>query len=171
MGVQWTILKKRKREVLQRIYFEVGAALFDCQSFEYGIAYFLYLLARLGTEGLDAINAVAILENEEKKTAGQLITLLKRHVKVSGGLEETLTKALKARNKLIHRYFIENVERMAEPNEHEKIVQEINSLRSKIQKSHKKLEPFVKALSEMLDDISFDDKVIKIKEKFMSKWE
>jgi len=48
--------EKRKREVLQPIYFEAGAALFDCQSFEYGIAYLLYLFARFGAEGLDTKN-------------------------------------------------------------------------------------------------------------------
>jgi hypothetical protein len=160
--------EKRKREVLQPIYFEAGAALFDCQSFEYSIAYLLYLFARFGAEGLDTKNAVAILEDEEKKTAGQLIGLLKKHLKVSEGLENSLSKALKARNKLIHRYLVENVERMAEPSEHEKIVKEIRSLRSQVRKSHRQLEPFVKALAEMLDGISIEGVASTAKDKFMS---
>ena len=160
--------EKRKREVLQPIYFEAGAALFDCQSFEYGIAYLLYLFARLGAEGLDAKNAVAILEDEEKKTASQLIGLLKKHLKVSEGLEETILKALKARNKLIHRYLIDNVERIAEPSEHENIVKEIRSLRSQVRKSDQQLEPFVKALAEMLDGISIEGVASAAKAKFMS---
>lgn len=158
----------RKREILQPIYFEAGAALFDCQSFEYDIAYLLYLLARFGTEGLEVSNVVAILENEEKKTAGQLIRLLKMHLTVSEGLEETLINSLKARNELIHRFLIENVERIAEPNEHEKLVKEIRSLRSLVQKSHKELDPLVKALAEMLDGISIDDVSNTAKAKFMS---
>jgi len=160
--------EKRKREVLQPIYFEAGAALFDCQSFEYGIAYLLYLFARFGSEGFDASNAVAILEGEEKKTAGQLIGLLKRHLKVSEGIEEALSEALKARNKLIHRYLVENVERMAEPKEHEDIVKEIRALRSRVHKSHQQLEPFVKALAEILDGISIDNVANSAKAKFMS---
>ena len=160
--------EKRKREVLQPIYLEAGAALFDCQSFEYGIAYLLHLCACSGAEGLDTINTIAILEDEEKKTAGQLIKLLKRHVKVSKGIEESLTEALKARNKLIHRYLLENVERMAEPNEHENIVKEIRSLRSQVRKSHQQLEPFVKALSEMIFGITIDNIVDSAKDKFMS---
>ncbi|MFT4578699.1 MAG: hypothetical protein ACI9UO_001522, partial [Nitrospinales bacterium] len=41
--------EQKKREILQPIYFEAGAALFDCQAFEYGISYLLYLFARFGT--------------------------------------------------------------------------------------------------------------------------
>lgn len=52
--------EKRKRKVLQPIFFEAGAALFDCQSFEYGIAYLLYLLARFGAGGLDTKNTIAL---------------------------------------------------------------------------------------------------------------
>lgn len=160
--------EQRKRAVLKPIYFEAGAALFECQSFEYGIKYLLYLFARFGAEGLDPNNAVAILEDEEKKTAGELIRLLKRHLQVSEGIEQALTEALKARNKLIHRYFIENVERMAEPKEHDKIVKEIRLLRSKVKKSHQQLEPFVKALAEMLDGLNIDDIANGAKLKFMS---
>lgn len=160
--------EQRKREVLQPIFFEAGAALFDCQSFEYGIAYLLYLFARFGTDGLDPNNAVAILEDEEKKTAGQLIGVLKKHLRVSDGLGQTLTKALKARNKLIHRYLIENVERMAEPKEHDKIVKETRSLRSEVRKSHQQLEPFVKALAEILDGLAIDDIEKDAKDKFMA---
>jgi len=160
--------EKQKREILQPIYFEAGAALFDCQSFEYAIAYLLYLFTRFGTEGLDISNVVAILENEEKKTAGPLIKLLNKHLKVSDGLEETLTDSLKARNELIHRFLIENVERMAEPNEHEKIVKEMRALRARVQKAQKQLDPFVKGLAEMLDGISIDDVSNEAKAKFMS---
>lgn len=160
--------EQRKREVLQPIYFEAGAALFECQSFEYAIAYLLYLFARFGAEGLDSNNVAAILNNEEKKTAGQLIVMLKRHLKVSDGIEQVLTKALKARNKLIHRCFIENVERMVDPKEHVKIVKEIRSLRLEVRKSRQQLEPFTKALAKKLDGLDIDDFADEAKGKFMS---
>ena len=65
--------EQRKRNLLQPIYFEAGAALYGCQSFEFGIAYLLYLFSRLGVTGLDTKRAESTLEDEEKKTAGQLI--------------------------------------------------------------------------------------------------
>ena len=35
------MFEERKKQVLAPIYFEAGAALYDCRSFEYGIAYLL----------------------------------------------------------------------------------------------------------------------------------
>ena len=57
---------------------------------------------------------------------------------------------------------------LATPSEHEKIVNEIRSLRSQVRKSHQQLEPFVKALAEMLDGINIMDVVSSAKDKFMS---
>jgi hypothetical protein len=159
--------EKQKKQVLQPIYFEAGAALFDCQSFEYAIKYLLYLFARFGAKGLDVSNTVSILENEEKKTAGQLIKLLKLHLKVSEGLEETLVDSLKARNELIHHFLINNLERIVELNEHESLLKELRSLRSRVQKSQKQLDPFIKALAEMMDGVSIDDIANEAKAKFM----
>jgi HPt (histidine-containing phosphotransfer) domain-containing protein len=160
--------EQRKRDVLQPIFFEAGAALFDCQSFEHGIAYLLYLFSRMGAKGLNTDSAVAILEDEEKKTAGQLIGMLKKHLEVSEGMEQSLTEALKARNKLIHRFLVENVERMAKLEEHAEIEKEIKSLRSKVRKSHKQLEPFVAALAKHLGDLDIDAIAEESKSKFMS---
>ena len=159
--------EQRKQKILQPIYFEAGAALFDCQSFEYGIAGLLHLFAIFGTDGLDPNKTVAILEKDEKKTAGQLIEMLKRHIEVSEGIEQALTKALKARNKLIHRYLIENVERLAEPRAHNEIVKEIRSLRSEVRKAHQMLDPFIKSLAEILCNISIDNIANEAKGKFM----
>ena len=160
--------EQRKKDLLQPIYFEAGAALFDCQSFEYGIAYLLYLFSRFGVNNLDTSLTTSIIDNEEIMTAGQLIKLLKKHVNVSGGIEENLATALKARNKLIHRYLIENVERLADPKEHENLVIEIRALRSTVRQSHKQLEPFVKAMAEMLDGLSIDEFASDAKTQFMS---
>ena len=56
----------------------------------------------------------------------------------------------------------------SEPNEHENLVKEIRSIRSRVQKSHKQLDPFVKALAEMFDGISIDDVSNAVKAKFIS---
>ena len=146
----------KKKEYLQPIFFEAGAALFDCQTFEYGIAYLLFLFSQLGVQGLSPENTTAILENESKKTAGQLIGLLKKHIKVSENIESNLAKALDARNIIAHRYLIDNVERFADSSQHESVVSEIRNLRSTIRNAHKNLEPFVRAMAKAVDDIDFD---------------
>jgi hypothetical protein len=158
----------RKREALQPILFEAGAALLDCQSFEHGISYLLFLCARLGTQDLHVDRAESILNDEEKKTAGQLVALLKQHVKVSPTIEQELTSALKARNHLVHRYLIENIERMVNPVEHERLVKEIRDLRTQVRKSSKQLDSLVKSLAEHLDGISLAELEAEIKTKFLA---
>ena len=159
--------EKRKKEVLAPIFFEAGAALHDCQSFEYGIAYLLYLFSRLGAGGLDPARCAAILDDEEKKTAGQLVQMLQKHVRISDGLEHGLTKALEARNRLIHRYLVENIERMMDVAEHEALVKEIRALRSTVRRSQKQLDPFVRALAESIDGAPFDTWASAAKEQFL----
>lgn len=82
--------EKRKREVLQPIFFEAGAGLYDCQGFEYSVAYLLFLLSRLGVPGLNPADTMAILDHEAKKTAGQLVALLRQRTTLSDGIEEAL---------------------------------------------------------------------------------
>ena len=159
--------ESRKKEVLAPIFFEAGAALYDCQSFEYGIAYLLYLFSRLGASDLDPARCAAILDDEEKKTAGQLVQMLRKHLRISEGLEDGLTKALEARNRLIHRYLIENVERMFEVREHEALMKEIRGLRSTVRRSQKQLDPFVRTLAESIDGAPFDTWAAEAKEKFL----
>jgi len=73
----------RKRELFSPLFFEAGAALMDCQWFEYGVALMLFHLGRIGNKGLDPGSLSRILDNKDTKTAGQLIIMLKKHVRVS----------------------------------------------------------------------------------------
>jgi hypothetical protein len=159
--------ERKKRKVLAPIFFEAGAALFDCQSFEHGIAYFLYLMPRLGVVGLYPAKCTAIMDHEEKRTAGQLMGLLKSHVRVSDGIEQGLVAALQARNKLVHRYLVDNAERFVDLREHDKIVREIRTLRSTIRKGHARLQPFVEHLAQKLDGIDVTALGAEAKQKFL----
>lgn len=157
----------RKRAALAPIFFEAGAALYDCQAFEYSIAYLLFLLSRTGVAGIDPTRCTAILDDEEKKTAGQLVHMLRNHLSVSEAVETGLTEALRGRNRLIHRYLIENVERMIDDGEREDIVKEIKALRSTLQRSQKLLDPLVQALAVLIDKVSIDALATRAKEKFL----
>ena len=160
--------EERKKAALAPIFFEAGAALYDCQGFEYAIAYLLYLLSRGGAKGLDPAKCAAILDDVERKTAGQLIQTLRKHLQISEGLEDGLIKALEARNRLVHRYLIENVERMVEVREHDEIVKEIRALRSNVRRSQKQLDPFIRALAELIDGATFDAWAAETREKFLT---
>ena len=68
----------RKLEAMRPLMFEAGAALWDCQGFEFGLALQLYYFSpRLGVAGLDAAALKRILDNDDKRTAGQLVDMMK----------------------------------------------------------------------------------------------
>jgi len=145
--------ERRKKELLTPLLFEAGAALLDCQSFEYSVCILLFHFSRLGAEGLDPGRMVAIMEDIAKKTAGQLVKLLKQHLALSEGIDVALQEALAARNKLIHRFLIDNIERFPDQAQRETLTKEIRSLRRQVQKAEKMLRPFIEGLTEALDGV------------------
>jgi hypothetical protein len=141
----------RKKAMLAPLFIEAGEALADCQTFEYGLTLLLFHLARLDSTTLDPRKVALILENRDKKTAGQLIAMLKGKTKVSDGIEKALETALASRNVLIHRILIDNAEKLFQAETRASLIQEIRSLRAKVQKADKKLRPFIQAFGRTLD--------------------
>lgn len=148
-----TDFEARKKELLQPVLFEAGAALLDCQGFEFGVALLLFHFSRLGAKGLDPEKVSLILDDKEKKTAGQLIAMLKKHLTVSEGIETALEEALVARNYLIHRALIDNVEQLERAETRAALVKEIRRLRSKVRKADTMLGKFTMAFSKALDGV------------------
>jgi hypothetical protein len=142
----------KKRQLLGPLYFEAGAALSDCQTFEYGIMVLLHLLSRTGmTPGLDTAEVVLLLENEVKKTAGQLIAMLKRHATMSQGIEKALEEGLAARNFIVHRSLVDNAERIKTPETRSALIKDIRKARVQVQKADRMLQPLIYAFAEVLD--------------------
>lgn len=145
--------EEQKKRLFQPVLFEAGAAHLDCQGFEFGVAYLLFHFARLGTVGLKPERISQILDDKEKKTAGQLVAMLKKHVKVSPGIETALEEALVARNYLIHRVLVDNVAKLRNSEGREELVREIRGRRAKVRKASEKLQPFVAAFTDALDGL------------------
>ncbi len=141
----------RKRQILNPLYVEAGAALFDCQCFEYGLGLLLFYFARLGTAGLAPARLEAILEGDEKKTAGQLMNLLRQKLSVSKEIEDSCADAIAARNKLIHRMLVDNAERFIDDVARREVIKEIRDLRRTVRKADKMIRPFIEALGEAID--------------------
>ncbi len=114
---------ERKHTVLAPLFFEAGAALYDSQTFEQALGYLLFLLSRLGAreaqtgELFNQQRAIAILENDERATAGEILGRVRKFVRLSDGINKRLTDALRARNAIVHRFFTDNVERMVDVRE------------------------------------------------------
>jgi imidazoleglycerol phosphate synthase glutamine amidotransferase subunit HisH len=79
--------------------------------------------------------------------------MLKKHLTVSNGIEEALEDALIARNRLIHRVLIDNIEQIPQATTRTSLVKEIRTLRSKVQKADKMLRPFATAFNKALDEV------------------
>ena len=156
----------KKKELLNPFFVETGAALMDCQSFEYGIALLLYHFSRLGVSGLDPKQTTAIMENEAKKTAGQLINMLKKHREVSEALEEKLMIALNSRNKIIHRVIIDNVEKLLNPESRKELIKEINTLRANVRLADKSIRTIINDLGKALDGFDTAEFENKIRSNF-----
>jgi hypothetical protein len=148
---------KAKMDALGLLYTEAGAALADCQCFEYGIALLIFHFSRIGSRGLDPSRVVLILENKVKKTAGQLIAMLKKHCTVSPGIDVALEQGLEARNFLIHRSLLDNVERFTTAEGRLVVIQEIRKARRRVQKADKLLRPFITGFSEALDGVRHEE--------------
>ena len=137
--------------------------MFDCQGFEFGLGLLLFYFARLGVSDLDPARLEAILENDEKKTAGQLMNLLRQKLSVSKEIEKSCADALAARNKLIHRMLIDNVERFIDDVTRQEVIKEIRDLRRTVRRADKMIRPFIEALGEAIEGVS--SKKIRIEAK------
>jgi hypothetical protein len=142
-----------KRELLQPLLLEAGAALLNCQYFEDGIGVLLHHLASTGVKGINPEKIALILDGHDKKTAGQLIGMLKRYVELDDSAERVLADALAARNRLIHRVLIESVEHLRTNEGQSAVVGEIRSLRLLVLKAHEMLRPTILALGQMLTGV------------------
>jgi hypothetical protein len=155
----------RKRRLLQPLFLEAGAALLDCQTFEYLVGLLLYYLGLLhGDTGLYK-KMDLILDNVDKKTAGQLIVLLKKHVIVSEGIENALEKALRARNQLIHRVMVDNFQKIVREEPRAALVKEVRRLRGQVKECEKTLTPFLEFFEESLG-IKYKEFEKQIRENF-----
>jgi hypothetical protein len=140
----------KKKELLQPLFFEAGAALMDCQTLEYGVALLLYHFALHGISGLDLKALARVMENQDKKTLGQLVSMLKKSVKISSGIEDALKEGLDARNLIIHRILADNVESFPYPEKRRALIKEIRRLRRKIGAADEILRPFIMYFSSLV---------------------
>jgi len=76
--------------------------------------------------------------------------MLKKHVAVDANTEQTLAAALAARNRLIHRVLIDNVEKFLDPSSLTALVREVQALRRKVNQGDKAVRPFIMLFNEAL---------------------
>jgi hypothetical protein len=113
----------------------------------------LFHLSRFGTKGLNPEDMYRILDNQDKKTAGQLIHMLMKHATVSPGIETALVEGLNARNVIVHRVLADNIEMFPQPDTRANLAKEIRRVRRKVRAADKILTLFIEAFSAALDGV------------------
>lgn len=132
-------------ELLTPIFIAAGHALQDCQILESALAVVLYQFGSLGVGGLDPSKFLLVLENRDKKTAGQLIQMLTKSkgLSFSDRIEAKLQEGLEARNAIVHRVIRDNIQQVKDVETRDELVEKINQLHGKLEDTILELQHIV----------------------------
>jgi len=117
---------------LKPLMYWAGLSLQACQQFEYGVKFLLVVMAERGFGKTSMPEAMAIIEDQNKKTLGQLLRLLKEKVTISHGWSAALEAGLDARNNIIHRFLLDNTERIVDPHARPDVLIDLKQLRKSV---------------------------------------
>lgn len=131
---------------LRPLMYWAGLTLHSCQVFEYGVKVLLMAMAETGFGKTSLPEAIAIIENQNKKTLGQLLCLLRQRVTISDGWSDALESGLDARNKVIHGFLVDNAERIIDPDGRAQVLSELKILRKSVLKGDQAVREMVGTL-------------------------
>lgn len=100
---------------MRPLFYWAGLTLHACQQLEYGAKVLLVTMAELGFGGFEVADAVSVIEDEKKKTLGEVLRYLRQRVTLSDGWVASLEQGLDARNRFIHGFLTNSAERIADP--------------------------------------------------------
>lgn len=116
-------------EDLREFFYRCGLTLAAAQRLEYGLKFLLWLLADRGLIDVTRDEATAIIEDTAKKTTGQVLRLLDRHVTLDADERNCVEEALAARNCFVHHFVIDSGEALVDPRAREAKVTEVKEMR------------------------------------------
>jgi hypothetical protein len=133
-------------KTLKPIMYWAGLTLHACQGLEYGLKVLLVAMAELGFGGFAVGEATDIIEDRTKRTLGQVLRTLQQSVRISDGWRTTLEQALAARNRFVHGFLIESVERMADPATRPDVLADIKRIRSTVLEGDRTLRQMLETI-------------------------
>lgn len=135
-------------EALKPYFYWLGLTFHSCHQLEYGVKTVLVMMADMGFGGFDLNEMIAIMEDEKKKTLGQVLALVRQQVKLSDGWAESLTRGLDARNRFVHRFLSEVDERLANPGTRTEVVAEVKAIRKVVLEADVAVQQILETLCE-----------------------
>jgi hypothetical protein len=113
-------------------YYWLGLTFHSCHQLEFGVKTVLVTMADMGFAGFDLSEMIAIIEDEKKKTLGQVLDVLRKRVTLSDGWAGSLAAGLGARNRFVHRFLSEVDDRVANPQTREAVIVEVKAIRRSV---------------------------------------
>lgn len=145
---------------LNPIYLEMGAAVQDSQRLELYITFIVTLLIELSGGTLSEREFSGYMENLGAQTLGRLIEEIKQQVGFTDQAVQTLRKALRARNFLIHRFYNDRSDLLFNQPGREQALGEIREKRQQINDATTMLDPVMNDLVRLkgidIDQFRYD---------------
>ncbi|MBI2918371.1 MAG: hypothetical protein HYY01_10310 [Chloroflexi bacterium] len=114
---------------LKPLFYWAGLTLHACQQLEHGTKVLLVTMAEFGFGGFRLDDAIAIIEDEQKKTLGQILEHLQQRVKISEGWSTSLKEGLRSRNRFIHGFLTDSIERVVDPATRDEVIADVKAIR------------------------------------------
>lgn len=131
---------------LNPIYLEMGAAVQDSQRLELYISFIVTLLIDLSGGTLSEEKFKGLMDNFGTQTLGRLMKEIKEKVGFTDQAVDTLRKALRARNFLIHRFYNTRSDLFLTQAGREKALREIKQKRAALHAANAMLDPVMNDL-------------------------
>ena len=94
------------------VFERLGAAVFCCQTFEHSISYLIALAVEAAEGDTTGQRQAASIERNSSLTLGKLLDVLKKTVPMHAAEVDALRLALKLRNRIVHHWLSDNIERL-----------------------------------------------------------
>jgi uncharacterized protein YutE (UPF0331/DUF86 family) len=133
-------------ESLKPYFYWLGLTFHGCYQLEYGVKTVLVTMADMGFGGFDLGEMIAIIEDEKKKTLGQVLELLRQRVSLSDGWANSLTTGLDARNRFVHRFLSEVDDRVANPSTRADVIAEVKAIRKVVLEADRAVQQILETL-------------------------
>jgi hypothetical protein len=139
-------MEKALQEQLKPIYEQIGGVVQSSQQMEFAIGFSLTLLKQLNSHQFSDEEFEGSMDLFSEKTLGRLIGEFKKHIRIEENAIEALRLTLDERNYIIHRFFNENVEKLASIEGRKWVLKRIRQARKNINLGYVVLDSVVHIL-------------------------
>jgi hypothetical protein len=153
--------KRRAAERLREVHYHAGVTLLAAQGLEYSIKLLLFLLAEQQLVPFSAEDAEKLVDGKRRKnkrTLGQVFSMLRRLVKFDGDSEKRIIRALATRNWFIHEFYTaHSAEALLTSQGRLRVRKELDEMRQEFQGADGLLRPLIRQLLLTFHDTDIEE--------------